>query len=65
MSTSEILPDLTVEQVAHYLNCSAVTVHKLINCDVVKSYKVGRARRIRRESVEALRDGQTPDASES
>jgi excisionase family DNA binding protein len=54
---TDIQPDLTIEQVACYFSCSKVMVHKLINCNVIKAYKVGRATRIRRESVEAIRGG--------
>jgi len=55
-------PDLTREEVAAWLRCSLGTVDELVNRNVLKSYKLGAdkrsARRIRRDSVLEVRDGQ-------
>lgn len=51
-----IKPDYTVEECCKQLNCSHPTIYSLINKGVLESYPVGRGRRIKYESIQALRN---------
>lgn len=46
--------NLTIREVAQYLNVSISTVRRLIDAKNLKAYKVGSQYRIRREDVEAF-----------
>lgn len=52
------VPDLTVQETCAILRCTAPTVYRLLERGELKSYTVGRARRITQESLEKLRRGQ-------
>lgn len=49
-------PDLTVREACTMLNVSPPTVYKMLAEGQLVSYKVGKCRRIKRESFEALRN---------
>ena len=49
------LPDLTIKEVCQGIGVTPPTVYKMLSDGQLKSYKVGRCRRITRESFEALR----------
>ena len=51
--------DLTITEASSVLNCTNPTTYKLIARGDLDSYKVGRARRVTRESVQRLRSGGT------
>lgn len=59
---TQILGDYTRTEVCEILNISTTKLDEMISRGEVKSYKLGNtrrsARRIRRESVEALRNGE-------
>jgi excisionase family DNA binding protein len=50
-------PDLTVQEACTLLQVTAPTIYSLMNRGALLSYKVGRLRRITRESFQALRTG--------
>lgn len=50
--------DLTVAEAAELLSLSERKVWEMVRWGDLDSYKVGRARRIRRDSFETLRAGQ-------
>lgn len=50
-------PDSTVAECARQLNVTTPTIYKLIHKGVLCAYKVGRATRVTRESIELLRSG--------
>lgn len=56
MTTTHI-PDSTIADTARQLNCTTPTIYKLIHKGSLHAYKVGRATRITRESIEQLRNG--------
>lgn len=55
----KIQKDLTVNEALHTLNCARSTLYKLIKDGKLAVYKLGRTTRIRRDSLEALRGGQS------
>lgn len=58
MSNLKPQGDYTVTETCTAINTTAPTVYKLLNQGILEGYKVGRSRRITRESVERLRSGQ-------
>ena len=48
--------DLTIEETAHELNCSVMHVYRMLNRGTISAYKVGRNTRVRRESLDALKN---------
>ncbi len=56
-----ILTDLTVKQTANFFQVSRVTIHRMLNRGELDSYKFGNSRRIRKESIERVRDGVVND----
>ena len=50
-------PDLTLQETCALIKCTAPTIYRLIERGELKSYKVGRVRRITFESLAALRRG--------
>ncbi len=48
--------DLSVQEACSVLCVTAPTIYRLINKGDLTSYKAGRARRIKAESIEALRN---------
>lgn len=52
-----IIPDSTVAEVARQLNVTTPTIYKMIHQGLLHAYKVGRATRVTRESIELLRNG--------
>ena len=50
-------PDLTLQETCALIKCTAPTIYRLIERGELKSYKVGRVRRITFESVATLRNG--------
>ncbi|MFC3615067.1 excisionase family DNA-binding protein [Lutimaribacter marinistellae] len=50
--------DYTPKQAAEQLNVGLTTIYALLNSGELTSYKVGTRRRIRWESVEAMRKGE-------
>ena len=51
--------DLSINEACSILNVTNPTVYKLIAQGQLDSYKVGRSRRITRESLQRLRQGHT------
>ena len=51
-----LLGDLSPRGTADNLNICVATVYVLLDRGELDSYRVGRARRIRRESIEALKE---------
>ncbi len=58
---SDTQPDLTVEQAREQLNCSVPTIYSLMKKGRLSFYKLGRATRIKFESIQALRNSGTLD----
>ena len=52
-------PDLTIDAAAAELSISRSKLYELLRMGEVASYYIGRARRIRRDSLDAYRDEQT------
>ena len=50
-------PDFTVQEVARLTQKTIGTIYRLCHQGQIKSYRVGRSIRIRREDVEAIRQG--------
>jgi excisionase family DNA binding protein len=48
--------DFTILQTQNYLQCSRVTVWRLIKEGTLASYKIRRSVRVRRDSIEDLRN---------
>ena len=55
-TTTEDLGDFTVPGVCNELKCGKSTVYKMLNKGELKGYKVGSGIRIRRSSVNSLKD---------
>ena len=55
--TVEEQPDFTVQEVARLTQKTIGTIYRLCHQGQIKSYRVGRSIRIRREDVEAIRQG--------
>lgn len=51
-------PDLTIDQVASLLNCSPLTVRRMVKAGRLRTYRLGRALRITPDEIEALRAGE-------
>ncbi|MFC1696242.1 helix-turn-helix domain-containing protein [Pseudomonadota bacterium] len=51
-------PDLTVMEVCNLLRCSPPTVYRLMARGKLRSYTIGRSRRITSESLDKLRRGE-------
>lgn len=56
----EYLQDPTISQTAQIIQASSATVWRLCKKGLLKKYRIGGGARIRRESIEALRDGENP-----
>lgn len=53
----DIQPDYKVKEVCTLLACDHKTVYSLIELGVLRGYKVGTQYRIRRDSIDKLREG--------
>jgi excisionase family DNA binding protein len=52
-------PDLTLQEVCAQFKCTPPTVYRMINEGRLKSYLIGRSRRITFESVQTLREARS------
>ena len=50
-------PDLSLDAAAVELSCSRMHVYRLVKAGKLQAYKVGHITRIRRECLDALKDG--------
>lgn len=57
MTDKFIQPDYTVAQAAAIFGVTTQAIYKMMNRGELDSYKAGRARRIKRESIEKIRSG--------
>jgi excisionase family DNA binding protein len=48
----------TVDELAERWKCSAMTIYSMLQCGKLKSFKLGRSRRIPREAVERYERGE-------
>ena len=51
------IPDSTIAETARQFNVTSPTIYKMIHEGRLHAYKIGRATRITRESIEQLRRG--------
>ncbi|WP_394707565.1 helix-turn-helix domain-containing protein [Sedimenticola selenatireducens] len=55
--TGTSIGDCSVTETCTWLNCTPPTVYKLLASGDLEGYKIGRSRRITRESIQRLRSG--------
>jgi len=59
MTTEYFLGDCSVTETCKILSFTPPTIYRLINKGLLDSYKIGRSRRITRESIDRIRNENT------
>jgi excisionase family DNA binding protein len=62
LATTTSLPDFTVAELATALNIHSMTVHRLVKSGAIKSYLIGRARRIPHTELARIRTEGVPSS---